>query len=1139
MMRMTGNILLIFTALTNIIQPARSGDFKMDYLTTKQGLSESVVTCIFKDSRGFVWFGTQNGLNRFDGYEFTCYYHSDSVAGSISGNYIRSVAEDSGGNLWVGTDKNGLNKYCRSADTFTVFRHSEGDQSSISDNTVLSIVNYGQDSLLIGTGAGLCFFDPVKEIFSEVRIKTGDEIAGSLYVESILAEGRTVWLGTERGLFRLNLTDGKAVRYVSDPLKDNTLSNNMVHCIFRTSKGNLLAGTNEGLNVLSDDGRTFARYYYGPGLEGDMRKSEIQAITEDHLGNIWVGSFGGGVIRADPVSGKSEIITSLDSHAYPLNNDYIYSLYYDPSGLLWIGTYGGGVNKLGILTVSFGHFSRGSDPERSLVSNEVYAIHAGKEELWVGTDNGLSIRNMKSGSFQHIPYRPGSPGGLSSSRVYALLEDSAGNMWIGTADNGLSMLSFSDRQAGRFRFRKIAHDPGNPGSLSSNSILCLSRDGQGKIWVGTEEGLNVLDNQGNIIHTYFHHPDDPLSLSSDFVNVVYCSEDGTVWIGTSDGLNRFSRENNAFARVRIPGLDEEDGSSHAVYCITGDENGFLWIGTDNAGLFRYDAIHGHCQQFMVEQGLPDNVVYALLPDPDGSFWISTNNGLARIRAGGEADRLTVVKYNTSGGLPVDSYNIGAYAKGADGKLYFGSYKGLVYFHPDEVRGNAAIPPVYITGFSLFFEPVPISSDGSTPLDRHITETGQIILNHRQNVVQFKFSALDYTEPSKNNYAFMMEGLEREWNYVKNRREAQYLYLPPGEYTFRVIASGSNGVWNRQGASLSVIVRPPFTATIWFYLGVALAVILIVLLILHIRTRRLRAIKVNLENQVERRTSELKETNEELNKALDDLRRTQTQLVNAEKMASLGQLTAGVAHEINNPINFVSGNVKPLKRDIGDIINILRAYEEAVEKNKLQDIFKDVAHLKKSVDYHLLTDEIYQLLSGIGEGADRTAEIVRGLRNFSRLDEEELKKADINEGLNATLLILTHKLKNDIEVVRDFGSIPPVMCYPGQLNQVFLNILNNAAEAIRGKGTITINTRQEGGRVVISVKDTGAGMTEAVLKRIFEPFYTTKDVGKGTGLGLSISYGIIKKHNGTIEVKSIPGKGSEFIIALPANITNKD
>ncbi len=282
---------------------------------------------------------------------------------------------------------------------------------------------------------------------------------------------------------------------------------------------------------------------------------------------------------------------------------------------------------------------------------------------------------------------------------------------------------------------------------------------------------------------------------------------------------------------------------------------------------------------------------------------------------------------------------------------------------------------------------------------------------------------------------------------------------------------------------------------------------------------------NLTDSFNRMTAALREARERMQKA-------QVQLVQSEKMASLGQLTAGIAHEINNPVNFVSSNVGPLRRDVTEIFAILAQYDETVSAQQLQGKFQDIETLKKKLDLPYLKEEINSLLDGIQEGAHRTSEIVKGLRSFTRLDEDERKSANINQGLESALLMLKHQLKNRVEVIKEFGDLPPVMCYPGKLNQAFLNILANASQAIAGPGKIFIKTSSDGEVATIAIKDTGAGMTPEVKKHIFEPFFTTKPVGEGTGLGLPITYGIIEAHDGNIEIYSEPGKGSEFVITLP-------
>ncbi|MGB3617707.1 MAG: ATP-binding protein, partial [Catalinimonas sp.] len=572
-------------------------------------------------------------------------------------------------------------------------------------------------------------------------------------------------------------------------------------------------------------------------------------------------------------------------------------------------------------------------------------------------------------------------------------------------------------------------------------------------------------------------------------------------------------------------------SESTVFAVCEDDRNQLWLGTDG-GLVRLSADRTAHRTFTTTDGLPDDVIFGLAQDANGYLWASTNGGLSRMLFSG--GRVSFSNYHVGNQLPCNAFLPGAYATGAGGTVYFGCTEGVVYFEPDDVRGNEAAPPVHITDFQLFFEPVEPSSDGSTPLTERIATTDEIYLSHRQNVLDFGFVALNYVEPEQNQYAYFMQGFDDDWNYVRGKRNATYTNLDPGRYEFRVKAANNDGVWNEVGDALVIHITPPFYRTPWFYVLAALLVVLGVTTLVNVRTRTLQRNQQELEQRVRERTEEVVAQKAELERILKNLQSAQSQLVESEKMASLGQLTAGVAHEINNPINFVSGNVTPLRRDIDDLLLIVQEYEATVTKLGLADQFAEVEATKADLDYAFLVEEINSLIEGIAEGAGRTADIVKGLRNFSRMDEDEQKLADPHEGLESTLLIQNSEMRNRVELVRDYGELPPVPCYPGQMNQVYMNLLNNALQATDEGGTITIRTRHhpERGEISVAVRDTGCGMSEAVRKRVFEPFFTTKDVGVGTGLGLSITFGIVEKHGGRIEVWSAEGKGSEFAVRLP-------
>ncbi|MEM7039691.1 MAG: ATP-binding protein, partial [Bacteroidota bacterium] len=470
--------------------------------------------------------------------------------------------------------------------------------------------------------------------------------------------------------------------------------------------------------------------------------------------------------------------------------------------------------------------------------------------------------------------------------------------------------------------------------------------------------------------------------------------------------------------------------------------------------------------------------------------------------------------------------------------YFGCNYGLIDFYPENLIANRQAPEIILTDFQLFYESVPFLPDGNV-LQAPIWETESISLNHDQNLLSFGFAATNYLRPQLNRFYYQMVGYDGDWISVGNKRTATYTNLDPGDYVFRVKAVNNEGMSSQKPAELRITIQPPFYQTIWFYILAISVVLLGFIAFVRFRTIGLRRRQQELERLVEVRTAEVRKQKDALENTLDELKSTQTQLVESEKMASLGQLTAGVAHEINNPINFVSGNIQPLRQDIADLKAIIAKYLDIIREKGLEKEFEAAENLREELDYDYLLDEIEKLMDGIGEGAQRTATIVKSLRNFSRLDENDRKLTDIHEGIESTLLILRNNYKEEVQVECAYGQLPQIMVYPGKLNQVFMNILTNAIQAIQGpngdgQGVIKIRTWLAEDKVHLSFKDTGPGMPEDVRKRIFEPFFTTKAVGDGTGLGLSITFGIVEKHGGTIQVESAPGEGTEFLIALPAD-----
>ncbi len=667
-------------------------------------------------------------------------------------------------------------------------------------------------------------------------------------------------------------------------------------------------------------------------------------------------------------------------------------------------------------------------------------------------------------------------------------------------------------------------------TLSNDRIHCMLEDKEGNFWVGTENGLNRMDRKSGTFEAYYH----PKNEGSNVIRCLLMDKDQNLWLGTERGLSRFDFQLKTFDSFYHEEDNAKSLSNNTVHCLFEDPNDVLWIGT-SGGLnkMRQSGSQYEFEVFNVITGLPDNTIYAIRGDKKGNLWLSTNNGLTRFNPITQE----IKNFTYLDGLQENEFNSNASYKSREGELFFGGVDGLNIFSPEQLVLNEQLPRVVLTDFKLNYKSV--LNRPNSQLEQNITIADKVTLFPGDNNFSFEFVALNFTQSSKNSYAFKLEGADPTWNYVGKQNFAFYNNLEPGNYTFRVKAANNDGKWNEKGTSIDVVVQPTFFQTWYFKIGLVLLLGGLTYLAAITRVNQLKRRQARLEEMVKERTEQVENKNRELERTVKTLKDTQAQLVISEKMASLGQLTAGIAHEINNPINFISSNVQALKMDFADVQNVLKKVKELEHAKTPGQMTRDLIQLCKQLDFDYLEEEISELLAGIERGTERTINIVSSLRTFSRNSTETYAKADIHEGLDSTLTILNSQLNGHIKISKNYGDLPLVRCQISRLNQVFLNIINNSIQAIQAKsngipyrGKIQISTRKYRKYVLINIKDNGIGMSETTRKRIFEPFYTTKEVGDGTGLGLSISYGIIEQHKGKIEVKSQKGKGTEFLIILP-------
>jgi PAS domain S-box-containing protein len=848
-------LMLGFVALAAQAEPEpREIPNNFAHLSIKDGMSQGSAYAILQDRRGFIWIGTEDGLDRYDGYNFKIYRPSDDIH-SLTDNTAYALFQDSQGAIWVGT-KNGLNRYDRDLDRFTRFFSDPNNPESLCHNTIRAVRESRDGTLWIGTDGGLNAFDRKTGKFTRYARKpaTLDNTAQGAVYSIVEDSAGVLWLATNGGLHSFEPKTGKVMRYSHDPRDPRSLSSDQTRVVFEDRDGTLWVGTEGGgLNALDRKTGKFTRYLNVFSRPRSLSHNNVYAIFEDRSGNLCVGTYAGlnifdsrtkdfTVIRNNPADPKS------------LSFDYIISFLEDKAGVLWIGNRGTGIDKFDPYQNKFRLYQRVANDPRGLVSNPIRGfLEDASGNLWIATeDRGLDYWDRKANTHTHVQHDPGNPAGLSSNATYTLRWDNAGKLWIATLGGGLDKYDPKTRKFSHYR-----HNPDDPASLSHDFVRGLCVDRFGTVWAGTEGGgLNKLVSG---TQTFVHYQNDPAgsaSLSHNSARVVYEDRSGTLWIGTfGGGLDKLDREKGTFVRYRHSRTDSNSLCDDFIMAITEDAHGNLWIGTLN-GLNKFDPKTGTFVCFTDKDGLPNNSAYGVLIDDADNIWVSSNRGLTRFDPNAKSAKV----FDVSDGLQSNEFNGGACLKTRAGEMFFGGPSGFNGFTPARIKDNPYPPDVVITDFQIFNESVqPLQKIfGRTVLERAITETTDLVLSYQARLISLEFAALHFAAPEKNHFAYRLEGLEKNWINAKDRRFVSYTNLAPGRYTFRVKAANNDGVWNEQSATVRLRIVPPFWKT-WWFLGLAfLAAVFSTYSIVSTRVRNVRNRTALLENKVRERTSELQE-----------------------------------------------------------------------------------------------------------------------------------------------------------------------------------------------------------------------------------------------------------------------------------------
>jgi len=772
------------------------------------------IASILQDREGYLWFGTIAGLARYDGYRFL--FHSpapgpDATVPSRS-TVVYPAIEDGLGDIWIGTDGEGLFRFDKAKEAFVQYRHEPADPASLSGNTVLAIQEdrKKKGDLWIGTRLdGLCRFDRTTQTFSRVPL---DPDAGSVW--DLLADSRGfLWVGTqEGGLYRLNTETGRTdnFRFMLD--NPNSLGSNTIWTIFEDGRGTLWVGTRGGgLNQYVPENGTFIRFSGDEAHPRDLVSPPITALAEDASGRLWIGTGWNGLRIWDRKTGEYLIVKHDAQDPDSLADDNITSILRDASGIMWIGTTRGGIGKSPAGRVKFPHFKHNRYDPRSISRNEVRSLCASDSgKLWVGFDEGLDEIDERTEVLRRFRNDPTDGGSLSPGAVLALYEDGQGRVWVGSDERGLDHL---DPRTGRFEH--YPSDPGNPATISNNRVYAIHPDSadRGVLWIGTHNGLNRLDLRTRRFTRYLHSEADAGSLSNNIVTAILQGRSGSVWIGTRGGLNRLDEGAGQFERhigdIRAPsGTGPND---NIINCLHEDGAGILWVGTNN-GLNRFDPTTGAWSYFTAKDGLPGGVVCGILEDASGLLWLSTNRGLARFDPRGGS--FTV--FGLQDGIQENEFFPGACWRSAAGRMFFGGVNGFNAFRPEEIKGNPFIPPLVWTAFYRNGQEVKIGDLFSRPED--------LKLSSGPDVYAFEFAALCFSMPSFNQFAYKLEPRDREWIPLGPARTVPLSRLKAGEYSLHVKGSNPDGVWNENGLKIGIRLIPPFWRTSWFVAIVLLFVV---------------------------------------------------------------------------------------------------------------------------------------------------------------------------------------------------------------------------------------------------------------------------------------------------------------------------
>ncbi|MEI7724853.1 MAG: two-component regulator propeller domain-containing protein [Bacteroidota bacterium] len=1080
-------IFLIFIFLSSLT--ALSQQFFFTNYPIEKGLSQSVVNCVFQDSRGYIWVGTQNGLNRFDGYNFVIFSYNPADSSSLSNSWVYSIDEDRDGNLWVGT-KGGLNQYLRKEKRFKRIKYTTGYINEVTDYAYDARVAQN-GSILINTPPVLTVYNPANNTFRHYTSRLPYD--GSVKDNRIpLLEDKEglIWISSTRGLACFDPRTAQFSYFIHQSDNPASISDNNITALYADREGFIWIGTTSGLNRYDKKTRSFIKYYNEASNPQSLSNNFIRAITGDPFGFMWIGTEGGGLNRATRSDNGSLLMEHFTSENHGLGHNIILALTVDKSNNLWIGTLQG-LSKTDLKPRKFHLYRRDGTPfSTNLLGNVIASIYKDdKGFIWVGNwGQGLNRINRKTGQVDHFSTRLSDKQHITNDFVHVIYADLWNNIWIGTRDG----ISVYDRLNNRFLpFREFFKNNNLP-DLRGVRIYSIIRSRDNSHWIGTQNGLYRVNLTSGATEVFKSEATGDHRISGNLIYSLLEDRDGMIWIATLNGLDVFDPRTGKMKRFH---KNDTPNSlcDNFVISLCEDHRGDIWIGTGSyANKFvKHNSIFTYYAQ---ETGLPNNRIFEILEDQQRNLWFATGGGLCRLDTTTGRFRT----YTVEEGLQSMEFNLRACCKSSDGEMFFGGMNGFNSFYPDSIHDNPFIPQIVFTSFYKTTQ-----ADKKEYLD--VENAEEMVLNYNDHTFTIEFAALEFTNPEKNRYAYMLEGVSGDWIETGNRRFVPFSNLPPGEYTFKVKGSNNDGVWNDSGPGLRIIINPPWWRSAWAWTSYLIILAGAIMIYIRMRERNLVRERDHLEQKVHERTLQIEEQNtliihknEELsalNQALSALNATR------DKFFSI------IAHDLRNPFNTILG--------LSDLL--LMNFDKA-----------EPAKIRKSV-----TD--------IRDTAKHTFDLLQNLLIWARSQTGAIDflpvSFDLSDQINENIAIVKSQAeKKSIEVT--YNSTGPVQVTGDvrMIDTVLRNLLTNAIKFTPQQGAVTVSALEHDHQVEVTVRDTGIGIAPENISRIFllDNRYSRKgtDKERGSGLGLILCQEFVEKHGGSIHVESEPDKGSSFIFTLP-------